>query len=76
MILTAEPKAHAIAWTGKRKAEIRDALIVAFLAAIVAIVAHTVDAFEAIAGWSHQYEERNAGELLPAIPSRRAQRTK
>ncbi len=63
MIVTAEPKAHAMAWTGKRKPAIRDALIVAFLGAIVVIVADPVDSFEVNAGWSHQQEVWHAGVL-------------
>jgi hypothetical protein len=66
IILTVEPKAHAMAWTGKRKPAIRDALIVALLAAIVASVAHLVASFEVIAGWSRRHEGWHAGVLLRA----------
>ncbi len=51
---------------GKRISEIRDALIIAFLTTIVVIVAHLVDFFEVLAGWSRQHEEWHAGELLIA----------
>ena len=66
MILTADPKAHAMTWTGKRKPEIRDALIVAFLAAIALIVAHLVASFEVNAGWSRQHAVWHAGVLPSA----------
>ena len=45
---------------------VRDALISAFLAAIVVIVARLDDACEVIAGWSRQHEGWQAGELLTA----------
>ncbi len=51
---------------GKRSPVIRDATSSAFLAATVAVVAHPVDAFEAIAGWPRQHEEWHAGVLRSA----------
>jgi len=66
MIVTAEPKAHAMAWTGQRKPAIRDALSVVVLAAIVVIVAHPVASFEVNAGWSRQHQVWHAGVLLSA----------
>ncbi len=66
MILTAEMKAHAMTWTGKRKPAIRDALIVAFLATIAVIVAHLIASFEVNAGWSRQHEVWHAGVLPSA----------
>ena len=51
---------------GRRNSEIRGTLIIAFLTAIVVIVAHLVDAFAVIANQSRQHEEWHAGVLLSA----------
>ncbi len=50
----------------KRNPAARDALLIAFLTAMVVIVTHPVDAFEVIAGWSRHHEVWHVGEFLTA----------
>ena len=50
---------------GKFDAVIRGTLVIAFLTAIVVIVAHLADAFGVIANWSREQEEWQAGGPLP-----------
>jgi hypothetical protein len=55
-----------MAWIGQRNPGVGDALIVAFLATIVVIVAHLVASFEVNAGWSRRHEVWHAGVLPSA----------
>ncbi len=55
-----------MAWIGKFNPVVRDALIIAFLTAIVVVVSHLMGTFGVIAGWSRQHKEWQVGGLLPA----------
>ncbi len=48
---------------------VRDALIFAFLTAMMVILAHLADIFEVVAGWWREHEEWQASELLTATLS-------
>ena len=58
-----------MAWIGQFNPVVRDALIIAFLTAMVVVVSHLMGTFGVIAGWSRQHEEWQVGGLLPAILS-------
>ena len=55
-----------MAWIGQFNPVVRDALIIAFLTAIVVVVSHLMGTFGVIAGWSRQHKEWQVGGLLTA----------